>query len=68
MNIGDLITELQKFPDLSSVFLQTADGAIVKLDSVHNLWARHEGMRLVETRGEGPEPFEADDFGALLYG
>lgn len=75
MSIGDLIAELQKFPDLSSVFLQTGDGKIVRIDSVHNLWVKYEGSPescygpIAETHGDDDEgSFDADDFGALLYG
>lgn len=75
MNIGDLIKELQDFPELSSVFLQTSDGQIVRIDSVNPLWVKYEGAPdscygpIVETHGDDDEgPFEADDFGALLYG
>lgn len=71
MNISDLIAELQKFPELSSVYLQTDDGQVVKIDSVHQLWVKHgEGYPgpITETRGDDNTTFEADDFGALLYG
>lgn len=71
MNVSDLIAELQKFPEISSVFLQTSDGEVVHIDSVHSLWAKHgEGYPgpITETRDDDGTTFEADDFGALLYG
>lgn len=70
MNIGDLIKELKKFPELSSVFVQSNDGEIRELDSVHQLWAKHaDGYPgpITETRGDDGSIFEADDYGALLY-
>lgn len=70
MMIGDLITELQKFPELSTVFIQVDEprqGQINRLDSAHEIWVKSadgSGIHGPFTETET----EADDFGVLLYG
>jgi hypothetical protein len=74
MNVGDLIAELQKFPELSTVFFQRGD-EIVRLDSTHEIWVKsadgnalHGPYTEIETDIAGRLTAGADDYGVLLYG
>lgn len=73
MKVGDLIEELQKFPELSTVFIQrdTGDREIHRLDSIHEIWVRtcdgsgiHGPYIEVKLKEDG----NAEDYGVLLYG
>lgn len=78
MNVRDLITELEKFPDLATVFVQRADGAdtVHRLDSTHEIWVKPveggsvlSGPYVEVEQGDGGRLAEpADDYGVLLYG
>lgn len=77
MNIGDLIAELEKFPELSRVFVQYNDtGEIHSLDSVHEVWVKTaDGSKMhgpyieIEFDDNGRSlNGDAEDFGILLYG
>lgn len=65
MNVGDLIKELQQFPELSTVFIQR-DGEIHRLDSVHAIWVKSKDGGIWGPFTEVQS--DAEDFGALLYG
>lgn len=64
MLVSDLIEELRKYPDLSTVFIQSNDGDIRRIDSVHDFWTHDEpgSTKIV------PATDDANEFGPLLYG
>lgn len=67
MNVGDLIEELRKFPELSTVFIQQDTSGIQHLDSAHAIWVKSvDGSGLHGPFTEVQE--NAEDFGVLLYG
>jgi hypothetical protein len=74
MMIGDLIAELQKFPELSTVFILVDEpraGEINRLDSTQAIWVNSsDGSGIhgpfAEVAADTDEP--AEDYGVLLYG
>ena len=78
MLIGDLIKELQKFPELSTVFIQVDHpntGQINRLDSTHEIWVTlpvaSDGLAGPYTQipeGETPDADAVVYYGVLLYG
>lgn len=73
MLVGDLIKELQKFPELSTVFYQQGD-EIVRLDSTHEIWVTLPNRDSIAgpytqiPEGETPAADAVVDYGVLLYG
>jgi hypothetical protein len=73
LNVGDLISELQKFPELSTVFIlvdEPRQGQINHLDSTHEIWVKSvDGTGIHGPFTELTETEQgAEDFGVLLYG
>jgi len=69
MLVRDLIKELQKFPELSKVFVQSSDSDVIRrLDSTHEVFVRGDGILTEILAGETPEPHETVDYGVLIYG
>lgn len=60
MRIGDLIAELKKFPELSSVFLMDERGKIFRLGDTVEVWVKEDDGLLTEVAQD------ADDYGILL--
>ena len=72
MNVRDLITELEKFPDLATVFIDTDERGICRLDSTQEIWVKEERVntdhtRLVELAGTA-DANDAVDYGVLIIG
>jgi hypothetical protein len=70
MIVGYLIEELQKFPELSTVFIQVDEPRtrqINRLDSTHEIWVKSaDGSGIHGPFTEVEQ--DAEDYGVLLYG
>lgn len=67
MLVDDLIKELQRFPELSSMFIQMDSSGIQRLDSTREIWVKSsDGSGLHGPFTEVQE--NAEDYGVLLYG
>ena len=74
MIVRDLIAELQKFPELSTVFVQTSESDVIhQLDSTHEVYVRplpgsgFMGPYVELHDNETPKNNEVIDYGVLIY-
>jgi hypothetical protein len=69
MLVRDLIKELQRFPNLSPVFVQSSDSdAIHRLDSTREIYIRVNEILTELHDDETPNNNEVIDYGVLIYG
>lgn len=75
MLVIDLIAELKKFPEMSTVFVDTDERGVCRLDSAQEIWVKQtvvagiaSGSYVEIEQVDGRPTDDATDYGVLLIG